>query len=409
MGRFNDISIAGKSYNAGFKLFKKALTTVEMLDQHTNRPVLVDKLIVATQDDYVVNVSFENVTVDGFILRINNVFPYNTDDRFYKLAFRDEVFDIATNTQVAVGVENLQTNAEPPNFDSYALPYDISITRALYPGLFPFNTHEHRIELYLRSNTNSQILVIKGLFISPPVPILSPDISIDWPTRTIRNKTGAYIDDVRVRQNSNNSASSDTQFQLLDNKVMKINQGHYLRVTRDGIPSLLKNYQGNLTMVYHGATNTTTGISFLLTMMSGFFTTTAWIIKINNRSYETVIGRISGNQLQTFSTVPVNLPFNSLHTISFAYTERYTATDSKVEVYWDGIKLNEMISPYSDIRWNTGENIYSGRFGNQHINGISYVNDLKVYKRAFNTQEMLHAHTNRPSGLTQFEADIASV
>jgi hypothetical protein len=181
MGRFNDISPAGKSYNAGFKVFKKVLTTAEMLQQHTDRPVLVDKLIVATQDDYVAKVSFENVTVDGFIVRINNVFPYNTDDRFYKLAFRDEVFDIATNIRVAVGVEELQTNAETPNFDSYNLPYDIPITRALYPDLFPINTHEHRIELYLRTNTNGLILTIKGLFISPTIPkfITIPDISID--------------------------------------------------------------------------------------------------------------------------------------------------------------------------------------------------------------------------------------
>ena len=190
MGRFNDISPVGKSYNAGFKVFKKVLTTTEMLEQHTDRPVLVDKLIVANQDDYIVNVSFENVTVDGFIVRINNVFPYNTDDRLYKLGFRDEVFDIATNTRVAIGVEDLQTNAETPNFDSYALPYDIPITRALYPGLFPIDTHEHRINLRLQTNTNGLILTIKGLFISPTIPSAPPPFgsstidysSLDLPT-----------------------------------------------------------------------------------------------------------------------------------------------------------------------------------------------------------------------------------
>jgi hypothetical protein len=269
MGRFNDISPSGKSYNTGFKVFKKVLTNAEMLEQHTNRPVIVDKLIVANQDDYVVKVSFENVTVDGFIVRVNSVFPFNTDDRLYKLGFRDEVFDIATNTRLAIGVEDLQTNAETANFDSYDLPYDISITRALYPDLFPISTHEHRIELYLQSNTNGLILVIKGGFISPTIPkyIPLPDISIDWPSKTIVDNTGAFIDDILILNNSSNSASSSTDYELLDNKVMRINQNHHIRM-RTGIPALLRNYHGDLTMVYHGATNTTSGISFLLNMMN---------------------------------------------------------------------------------------------------------------------------------------------
>ena len=168
----------------------------------------------STQDDYLVNVTFENVTVDGFIVRINNVFPYNTEDRLYKLGFRDEVFDITTNTRVAIGVEDLQTNAETPNFDSYALPYDIPITRALYPGLFPIDTHEHRIELRLQTNTNALLLEIKGLFISPNIPkvVPIPDIYIHWPTQSIRDKTGAYIDDIIILDNSSNSASSSSQY-----------------------------------------------------------------------------------------------------------------------------------------------------------------------------------------------------
>jgi hypothetical protein len=408
IGRFNDISPVGKSYNAGFKVFRKVLTTSEMLDQHTNRPVLVDKLIVATQDDYVVNVSFENVTVDGFIVRINNVFPYNTDDRLYKLAFRDEVFDIATNIRVAIGVEELQTNAETSNFNSYNLPYDIPITRALYPALFPINSHVHKIELYLRSNTNSLIVTIKGLFISPTIPkfLTIPDIYIDWSTQSIRDKTGAFIDDIIILNNSSNSASSPSQYQLLDNKVMRFNQNNHIRM-RTGIPALLKDYQGDLTMCYVGASKATSGIAFLLDFMNWFGQITGWVIKIMDRGYATILGRLSGHLLSTDSNIPVNLPYKNLHTISFAYTERYTANDSKMEVYWDGIKLNETISPYSPIRYDTGDNLYIGRFGNQFINGDSYVNDLKVYKKAFNSQEMLDEHTNIPTGLTQFDADTA--
>jgi hypothetical protein len=32
---------------------------------------------------------------------------------------------------------------------------------------------------------------------------------------------------------------------------------------------------------------------------------------------------------------------------------------------------------------------------------------LKVYKKAFTSQEMLDEHTSIPTGLTQFEADTA--
>jgi len=218
MGRFNDTVVAGKSYNAGFKVFKKALTTTEMLEQHTNRPILVDKLIVANQDDYVVKVSFENVTYDGFILRINNVFPYNTDDRFYKLAFRDEVFDIATNIRVAVGVETLQTNAETPNFDSYALPYDIPITRALYPGLFPIDTHEHRIELRLQTNTNALLLEIKELFISPAIPNLLFKVDFLQNSQNRFQSLGLSQSAVTVSSQSFNF-NTDNQFVTLNNDV----------------------------------------------------------------------------------------------------------------------------------------------------------------------------------------------
>jgi hypothetical protein len=252
----------------------------------------------------------------------------------------------------------------------------------------------------------SYFIINEKLQTPPPPPPNIPDIQIDWPSLSIRDKTGAFIDEITILNNTSNSASSSSQYQLLDNKVMRFNQNNHIRM-REGIPRLLKDYQGDMTMVYHGASKATNGISFLLNMMNWFGQITAWVIKINDRGYETVLGRLSGHQLQPIANVPVNLPFKNLHTISFAYTERYTATDSKVEVYWDGVKLSEAISPYSPIRWNTGDNIYIGRFGNQFINGISYVNNLKVYKKAFTSQEMLDEHTSIPTGLTQFEADTA--
>jgi hypothetical protein len=220
MGRFNDTVVAGKSYNAGFKVFKKALTTTEMLEQHTNRPVLVDKLIVANQDDYIINASFENVTYNGFIVRINEVFPYNTDDRLYKLGFRDEVYDIATNTRVAIGVENLQTNAETPNFDSYALPYDIPISKALYPGLFHTDIHEHRIQLRLNTDTNGLLLEIKELFISPHIPKMPSLLEVDFLQNSqIRFQSLGLADSVVTTSSQSFNFNTDNQFVTLSNDV----------------------------------------------------------------------------------------------------------------------------------------------------------------------------------------------
>jgi hypothetical protein len=57
--------------------------------------------------------------------------PYNKEDRFYKIGFRDEVYDITSGLLVASSIENLQTNAETANFNPYSVPYDIPITKAL--------------------------------------------------------------------------------------------------------------------------------------------------------------------------------------------------------------------------------------------------------------------------------------
>jgi hypothetical protein len=91
------------------------------------------------------------------------------------------------------------------------------------------------------------------------------------------------------------------------------------------------------------------------------------------------------------------MPFSDLYTISFVYTEKYTATDSRLETYWDGILVNSVENPYSPIRWNTGNNLYFGRFVNQIVNGISFLADFKNFKRALSGGEMLDQHLNRPS------------
>jgi hypothetical protein len=105
--RLTDTTVSGTTYNAGFKIFKKALTNAEMLEQYTNRPVLIDKKVIGRSGDSVLKASFDNVTRSGFILRIDEMLPYNTDDRLYKIGFRDEVFDIATGVLVASSIRKI--------------------------------------------------------------------------------------------------------------------------------------------------------------------------------------------------------------------------------------------------------------------------------------------------------------
>jgi len=77
--RLNDTVVAGTTYTTGFKLFKKALLNSEMLELHTNRPVLIEKRVITFSNDSIILASFHNVTYNGFILRIDEMLPYNKE------------------------------------------------------------------------------------------------------------------------------------------------------------------------------------------------------------------------------------------------------------------------------------------------------------------------------------------
>ena len=148
MGRYYNSPVYSTTYNAGLKVFTKALTEVEMLRQHTIFPPVVNKLPITTTDDVELGFTFENVNIDGFIIRINNMYPFNTENRSYKLGFRDRVTDLTDNSLFVDITKNLSTNVGPDTFNPYTtLPYDINVTRALYPELFPLIQHEHGIFL----------------------------------------------------------------------------------------------------------------------------------------------------------------------------------------------------------------------------------------------------------------------
>jgi hypothetical protein len=91
MGRYFNYPIFSTTYNAGHKIFKRALTEAEMLDQHRDIPTEFDKLPITNNDEAYIVFTIDNENMDGFIIRISSMFPYNTENRFYKKGFLDTV------------------------------------------------------------------------------------------------------------------------------------------------------------------------------------------------------------------------------------------------------------------------------------------------------------------------------
>jgi hypothetical protein len=100
VGRYFIFPIIATTYSVGLKVFTKALTEIEMLEQHTNIPPVVDKLNITNSDEAFVDFTIENVNMDGFIIRINSMLPFNTPNRSYKVGFLDNVINLVTNTVV---------------------------------------------------------------------------------------------------------------------------------------------------------------------------------------------------------------------------------------------------------------------------------------------------------------------
>jgi len=380
--RLNDTVVNGTTYTTGFKLYKKALLNAEMLELHINRPVLVDKLIVATQDDFVVNVSFENVTYDGFIVRINEVFPYNTDDVLYKLGFRDEVFDIATNTRVAIGVVNLQTNAETANFDSYNLPYDIPISKALYPGLFHTDIHEHRIELRLQTNTNALLLEIKGLFISPHIlnPPIVPNLLFDV------NFTDSSLDvDYTMDGNPLTFEAPIGNITPEDGFVTITPPDSYIKLTQ-GLPTYLK-HSGNQSWVVNFRTDTTTGTRFIVhtrptegSSADTYDIRTGFVMFAYDNNLQVFINKgIASTLVNLSATFPdTNL---SINVNSAVFT--YKRLNHELSLYFNGVFLSSIVAnpAFADdeIDWTTSDNLYVNKSHGFIPDNKTYYHKITAY------------------------------
>jgi hypothetical protein len=227
-----------------------------MLEQHTNRPVLIEKRAIRFTGDAVIIASFHNVSYDGFILRIDEMLPYNKEDRFYKIGFRDEVYDIASGLLVTSSIVNLQTVA---NFNPYSLPYDIPITRALYPALFHTDIHEHRIVIQLQTDING-FVDESGLFISPHIlnPPSIPNLLFDV------NFDDSSLDvDYTMDGNALVFESSDPGNITPKDGFITVNPPHsYIKLTQ-GLPSYIK-HTGDLSWVVNFRAESTGATRFIV-------------------------------------------------------------------------------------------------------------------------------------------------
>jgi hypothetical protein len=158
MGRFFDTTVPSTQYNNGLKIFKKALTNTQMLEQHRDIPIVFDRLPVTNNDEVYINFTIENENMDGFIIRISSMFPFNTENRSYKAGFMDIVENLATKRFETPQIKTTSLIGDVDTFNPYStLPYDILVTRDLYPDLFPLDAHKHTINVRLLNSDTIHI------------------------------------------------------------------------------------------------------------------------------------------------------------------------------------------------------------------------------------------------------------
>ena len=228
-----------------------------MLRQHSIFPTVVDTLPIITADDVELAFTFENVNTEGFIIRINAMYPFNTENKSHKLAFRDRVTDLTDDSLFVDITKNLSTNAGPNTFNPYCINiprYDINVTRALYPELFPLNQHEHSIFLRLLDSDNN--LLYQSLeSVSPAYPVydrLLPDIYTDFTTKKLRGQFGNVLDDLEIMRDKIYQATP-FEYDLVDgDTVLVTKRGIHSQTTSGILPQPLQGYDGDLSIVYHG-------------------------------------------------------------------------------------------------------------------------------------------------------------
>jgi hypothetical protein len=306
-----------------------------MLEQHTNIPPVVDKLSITNSDEAFIDFTIENVNMDGFIIRINSMLPFNTPNRSYKVGFLDNVINLVTNAVVTFQIKTTSLIGDADTFNPYTtLPYDIIVTRDLYPDLFPLDTHEHNINVRLLNSDNSLVYQAVHLVTSSPIPTfeLLPDIYTDWTTKKLRGRFGNVLDDLEIMRDKNNVAFSSL-YDLVDgDTVLVTNRGIHSQTTSGVLPSPLQGYNGDFSIVYHGISLVDDGTeSLILTSIDPNVSQSStfhsgWTITIIGNQLSVRIGRRYDDDIELYvgGVIPIDPPYaHQLHTIGIVYSETF--------------------------------------------------------------------------------------
>ncbi len=121
-----------------------------MIEQHRDIPIVFDRLPITNNDEAHIEFTIENENMDGFVIRMSSMFPFNTENRSYKVGFLDTVENLATKRFETPQIKTTSLIGDADTFNPYTtLPYDILVTRDLYPDLFPLDAHKHTINVRL--------------------------------------------------------------------------------------------------------------------------------------------------------------------------------------------------------------------------------------------------------------------
>jgi hypothetical protein len=378
-----------------------------MLQQHRDIPTVFNKLPITNNDEAYIVFTIENENMDGFIIRINNIFPFNTENRSYKIGFLDTVEKLATKRFETPQIKTTSLIGDADTFNPYStLPYDIIVTRDLYPDLFPLDAHEHNINVRLLNSDNSLVYQSTQSVTSARIPIfvLLPDIYTDWPTKTLRGKFGDVLDGIDIYRNKTTMALG-YEFDLVDgDNVLVTSTTIHSQTTSGVLPSLLQGYDGDLSISCHFLSLINDGTeSLILTSIDPNVSQSStfhsgWTITIIGNQLSVRIGRIYDDDIELYvgGIIPIDPPYaRQLHTIGFVYTENNSGL-AYLRAYFDGVYVGGGSRGREPIIWDTSNGIYFNRLNDTVVDGTTYTTGFKLFKKALTDAEMLEQHTTRP-------------
>jgi hypothetical protein len=335
------------------------------------------------------------------------MYPFNTENRFYKIGFRDTVENLATKRFETAQIKTTSLIGDADTFNPYTtLPYDILVTRDLYPDLFPLDAHEHNIEIRLLNSDNSLVYQSIQSVTSPRIPIfvLLPDIYTDWPTKTLRGKYGDVLDNIDVYRNKTTVALG-YQFDLVDgDNVLVTSTNIHSQTTSGVLPSPLLNYDGDLSISCHFLSLINDGTeSLILTSIDPNVSQSStfhsgWTITIIGNQLSVRIGRRYNDDIQLVDggTIPIDPPFaRQLHSLGFVYNKENSGL-GYLKAYFDGLYVGGGSRGIEPLTWDTSNGVYFNRLNDTVVDGTTYTTGFKLFKKALLNSEMLEQHTTRP-------------